>query len=212
VLLTVADSGAGMDSDTLARIFEPFFTTKEPGRGTGLGLSTVYGIVRQSGGHLEVKSETGRGSVFGVYLPAVLAEPEEAPVVPPPAGTVLGSEVILLVEDELQVRTLVRRILEMHGYRVLEAGLGEEAITRSREFEGQIHLLLTDVVMPRMNGRELYESLRKHRPDMRVLYMSGFTESAFPAEGVKEADFAFIQKPFDPGTLARKLREVLAGR
>ena len=209
VLLTVADSGTGMDSGTLARIFEPFFTTKEPGRGTGLGLSTVYGIVRQSGGHLDVRSESGHGSVFGVYLPAVDAEPEEAPAVLPVAGKVEGSEVILLVEDELQVRTLVRRILEIHGYRVLEAALGREAIARSRGFEGQIHLLLTDVVMPGMNGRELYESLRKERPGMKVLYMSGYTETAFAGDVISDADFAFIQKPFDPGMLARRIREII---
>jgi PAS domain S-box-containing protein len=215
VLLSVTDSGVGMDPETLARIFEPFFTTKEPGRGTGLGLSTVYGIVEQSGGHVEVWSEPGRGSAFRIYLPQVSAEeapsPEPSPGARVPRDT-RGSEIILLVEDDAQVRTLVERILVHLGYTVLAASNPTEAIDRSERFPQRIDLLLTDVVMPRMNGRQLYERLRNSRPDMRVLYMSGYTEKAFAMDGGNGADVTLIQKPFEPDALALRIREMLDAR
>jgi PAS domain S-box-containing protein len=210
VLLSVTDSGIGMDAETLGRIFEPFFTTKESGRGTGLGLPMVYGIVEQSGGRVEVWSEPGRGAAFRIYLPC--ASPEEAtalePILPAVAPKdVRGSEVILLVEDDRQVRSLVRLILERQGYRILEASGPTDAIAHSEQFPGHIQLLLTDVIMPRMNGRELFEELRARRPDMRVLYMSGYTEKAFAADAGPGA--SLIHKPFEPQALAIRIREIL---
>jgi len=213
VMLSVTDSGIGMDAHTLARIFEPFFTTKESGRGTGLGLPMVYGIVEQSGGRVEVWSEPGRGATFWIYFPRLSAEeamvPEPAPPVSVPQD-VQGSEIILLVEDDKQVRTLVRLILERQGYRILEAATPQDAIQISDRTPDHIHLLLTDVVMPRMNGRELYERLRMSRPDMRVLFMSGYTEKAFAADA--GPGVSLIQKPFEPAALTLRIREILDTR
>jgi signal transduction histidine kinase len=209
VMLAVSDSGCGMDDKTKARIFEPFFTTKEKGRGTGLGLSTVYGIVKQSGGTVWVYSEQGKGSVFKVYFPQMEEDAEfskpvlvETPVPP-------GSETILLVEDEDIVRGLARKILEQAGYDVLDARGGDEAIRLCHELPGPIHLLLTDVVMPETSGKEIAECLAKLRPSTRVLYMSGYTDDAIVHHGVLDSDVEFIQKPFTPLALARKVREVL---
>jgi PAS domain S-box-containing protein len=210
VMLSVTDSGVGMDAHTLGRIFEPFFTTKESGRGTGLGLPMVYGIVEQSGGRVEVWSEPGRGATFRVYLPRLSPEEASVPEPAPPVSVpkdVRGSEIILLVEDDMQVRTLVRLILERQGYRVLEAATPQDAIQLSEQTSEHVHLLLTDVVMPRMNGRELYERLGVSRPDMRVLYMSGYTEKAFAADAGPGA--SLIQKPFEPEALALRIREIL---
>ena len=209
VVLTVSDNGCGMEEKTKARIFEPFFTTKEKGRGTGLGLSTVYGIVTQSGGNIRVYSEPGEGTVFKVFLPQFDQEGE------PPAKVVVdttvpcGSETILVVEDEDIVRGLARRILEEAGYNVLDARGGEEAIRLCRERRGPIDLLLTDVVMPETSGREVAERLTRLRPATRVLYMSGYTDDAIVHHGVVDSDVEFIQKPFTPLALARKVREVL---
>jgi PAS domain S-box-containing protein len=209
VMLAVSDTGCGMDSETKSRVFEPFFTTKELGKGTGLGLSTIYGIVRQSGGHIWVYSEVGKGTTFKIYLPRIEGAVEEAEPLGARAVLAFGSETILLVEDETEVRKLVREILEMNGYKVLEVHRGEEALSVGQQYQGPIHLMVTDVVMPGISGRQLAERLAPLRPDMRVLYMSGYTENAIVHHGVLDEKTAFIQKPFTPGTLALKVREVL---
>jgi PAS domain S-box-containing protein len=210
VMMVVSDSGVGMDPTLLSRIFEPFFTTKEPGKGTGLGLSTVYGIIQQSGGHIEVSSRPGEGTAFKVYLPrvddaAVTTVPEEVQVAP----SSQGKEVVLLVEDEPQVRCIVKEILQLQGYTILEAKDGEEAIEISENYSGSIQLMLTDVIMPRMNGRELFEQLRSLRPEMKVLYMSGYTEGVIARHGTLEEGTTLIQKPFSFEDLTRKVRECL---
>jgi PAS domain S-box-containing protein len=208
-LLAVSDTGCGMDAATQARAFEPFFTTKGE-KGTGLGLATVYGIVEQAGGHVTVYSEVARGTTFKVYLPLAAAG-AEAPEVRPPAGPPPGgSETVLLAEDEGVVRTLARKVLEGHGYTVLEAGDGREALRLAALHAGPVHLLLTDLVMPGACGREVAERLRDLRPGLRVLYMSGYTDDAVVRHGVLEAEADFLQKPFTPEALARKVREVLS--
>jgi len=222
VMLEVSDTGAGMDEETRSHLFEPFFTTKEQGKGTGLGLSTVYGIVKQSGGHIAVESEVGRGSTFRIYLPRVAAPPPAEPRRAPEPATARGSapgeslapgrgETILLVEDAQRVRAVVREILEMTGYTVLEARHGAEAVEVATRHAGPIHLLVTDVVMPQMSGRELAQRLATLRPDLKVLYMSGYTDDAIVRHGVLASGIAFLSKPFTPDALALKVRELLDG-
>lgn len=210
VQLTVSDSGIGMDEETRLRIFEPFFTTKEHGKGTGLGLPTALGIVRQSGGHMWVYSEVNRGSTFKIYLPRVFEEAEPTTVTPKLPERVLGTATILVVEDAEMVRDAVRKILETSGYKVLIAANGAEAIELSAGFEKQIHLLLTDIVMPQMSGRQLAEILTSQRTDMRVLFMSGYTDSAVVYQEMLSPGTAFIQKPFTVDSLTQKVAEVLS--
>ena len=193
----------------LGKIFEPFFTTKEVGKGTGLGLSTVYGIVKQSGGHVWVYSEVGRGTTFKVYLPCIDRCAEEPELNVDNTKVVTGTETVLLVEDEEMVRDMAKEILEESGYQVLEAKHGHEALLVAEQHHGPIHLMLSDVVMPQMSGRELAEQLTPLRREMKVLYMSGYTDDAIVHHGVLDEGMAFIEKPFTPNALARKLREVL---
>jgi NO-binding membrane sensor protein with MHYT domain/nitrogen-specific signal transduction histidine kinase/CheY-like chemotaxis protein len=212
VLVAFTDTGIGMDPATQSRIFEPFFTTKGLGHGTGLGLATVYGIVKQSGGTVSVYSEPGRGSTFKLYLPRVTeAVPAGEDVAAPPL-LAQGTETILLVEDEEAVRTLAARALRACGYRLLVASGSAEAVEASGQQTGSIHLLLTDVILPGTTGPRLAETLGAERAEMRVLYMSGFTENAIVHHGVLDSDTEFIQKPFTPAALAVKVREVLARR
>ena len=209
VMLAVSDTGMGMSPETVAHIFEPFFTTKESGQGTGLGLSTVYGIVKQSGGYIWVYSEPGKGTTFKVYLPRVteLAESKTGAVQPPGAGK--GSETILLVEDEEAVRELASRILSAKGYSVVVAKSTQEAEQLATKHAGEIHLLLTDIIMPGTSGRELARRITERHPRTRVLYMSGYTDNVLAQGGVLEAGLSFLQKPFTPGALVQKVRDVL---
>ena len=208
VLLSVSDTGMGMDKETQSRIFEPFFTTKEKGKGTGLGLSTVYGIVKQSGGYVMVQSEEGRGTTFQIYLPRVEAA-AEINVAPVARVAVGGTETVLLVEDEESVRQLVRDTLAAKGYHVVEAENGEAGMAAAAQQTGKIDLVITDVVMPGMGGRELVKQLALTRPETKVLYLSGYTEDAILSEGTIESGAAFLQKPFTLVNLSRKVREVL---
>ncbi|HKI10813.1 MAG TPA: PAS domain S-box protein [Candidatus Acidoferrum sp.] len=209
VMLAVSDTGVGMDRRTIAHIFEPFYTTKESGRGTGLGLSTVYGIVKQSGGHIWVYSEPGKGSTFKVYLPRVDGPVEETGVAQPRALSKRGAETILLVEDEEEVRNLIQTVLTEHGYDVIPARDPQHAEQLAATYAREIHLLLTDVVMPGTGGRELASRITPHRPDIRVLFMSGYTENVITSGGMLEKGLAFLQKPFTPAVLVEKVREVL---
>jgi PAS domain S-box-containing protein len=209
VLLAVTDTGVGMTADTVAHIFEPFYTTKESGRGTGLGLSTVYGIVKQSGGYIWVYSEPGKGTTFKVYLPRVKDEVQAPTVETPVSRTRKAHETILLVEDEPVVRELAQMVLSERGYTVIEAHTPEEAERLAGNNGAQIHLLLTDVVMPGFSGRELAKRLTGRYPNLRVLYMSGYTHNVIAQDGTLEEGISFLQKPFTPQVLAVKVREVL---
>jgi PAS domain S-box-containing protein len=207
--LAVSDTGCGMDAKTQARIFEPFFTTKEMGKGTGLGLSTVYGIVKQSGGYIWIDSAPGQGTTFEIFLPRVEAPLEATPSPEVTMRALRGSETVLLVEDEEIVRAIARDTLQACGYTVLEAMNGGGAILISERHQGTIDLLLTDVVMPYMNGPELAQCLTAQHPEIRVLYMSGYTDEALAPHGILQPDIAFLAKPFTPDLLARKVRETL---
>jgi len=215
VMLAVTDTGCGMDTETQAHIFEPFFTTKEPGKGTGLGLATLYGIVKQSGGYVLVDSKVGRGTTFTIYLPRVDQAGQAAKAESPAEAltrAAKGSETVLLVEDELALRSLVRGVLESSGYSVLEAQHGRDAVSLCDRHKGSIDLLLTDVVMPHMSGRQLAEHLVPLHVNMKVLYMSGYADDALGEHRVLDPSVAFIKKPFTPDALARKVRDVLDDR
>jgi CheY-like chemotaxis protein len=211
VMLAISDTGLGMDSETQSHIFEPFFTTKGL-KGTGLGLSTVYGIVKQSGGYIWVYSEPGKGTTFKIYLPRVAEKAESPAQVASTAESVAaepGTETILLVEDETNLRYLARQFLEKQGYRVIEAADGAIAMQIAVAHEGMIHLLLTDVIMPGMNGRELAQRVSEIRPNTKVLYMSGYTENVIGHNGTLDAGVRLLQKPFTLSSLKSKVREVL---
>jgi two-component system cell cycle sensor histidine kinase/response regulator CckA len=209
VMLALSDTGTGMDADVMSQIFEPFFTTKEQGKGTGLGLATVYGIVKQSGGHVAVESEPGRGTTFRIYLPR-LDEPVEKAEIPEPVAPVAGGrETVLLAEDDPSVREIVAQVLAQKGYRVLRASDGQTALELARGAGLNIDLLVTDMVMPGMTGRELSDALSAERPGVRVLYMSGYTDDAVVRHGVLEEGMPYLQKPFASQALASKVRELL---
>ena len=208
-MLALSDDGSGMDKETLERLFEPFFTTKEVGRGTGLGLATVYGIVKQNDGFIEVDSEPGKGTTFRIYLPRHAGEapkggPERPVEIPKGHG-----ETVLIVEDEQEILSMGKTMLESLGYSVLASGTPAEAISMVEAHPGKIDLLLTDVVMPGMNGKELADRLRAVKPGMKCLFMSGYTTDVIAIHGVLTAEVGFLQKPFLMKDLAPKLREVL---
>jgi PAS domain S-box-containing protein len=210
ILLAVSDTGSGMDAATQARLFEPFFTTKGSGKGTGLGLSTVFGITKQSGGSVDVYSEPGHGTSVKVYLPRI-DQPVSVEAQDAKKRFARGSETILLVEDDDMVRTLVRETLQREGYKILDAPGPLEARKMAEHFKPAIQLMITDVVMPKVSGRELAEQLTRKRPHMKVLYMSGYTDNAVLNSGILQKEVAFLQKPFTPAALTEKVREVLEG-
>jgi CheY-like chemotaxis protein len=210
VLLQVSDTGAGMSPEVQAHIFEPFFTTKDVGKGTGLGLATVYGIVKQHDGYITVESTPGAGATFRIYLRRIEEAPRDAEVGAAASRAVTGSETVLLVEDEDGLRELAREILTAAGYKVLVAAGPVEGLELAGRHGGPIHLLLTDVVMPQMSGRELADRLVPEHPGMRVLYMSGYTDDAIVHHGVLDPGTVLLPKPFTPDALTRKVREVLA--
>jgi two-component system, cell cycle sensor histidine kinase and response regulator CckA len=208
VMLAVRDTGHGMDESTRARLFEPFFTTKTPGKGTGLGLSTVFGIIKQSGGTLDVSSELGRGTTVRIYLP-IIDQPLAAETEIVRCAAARGTETILLVEDDEMVRALVRETLNREGYRLLDAAEPLKARRIAEGYKGAIQLLITDVVMPKISGRELATQIVGRRPETKVLYMSGYTDTAIVKNGLEQNRIAFLQKPFTPAALTQKVREVL---
>jgi len=212
VMLALTDTGVGMTKEVQARVFEPFFTTKEKGKGTGLGLSTVFGIVKKRGGHVWLYSEPGKGTTFRVYLPRTGASSDRISSIPPSIGGVKGSETILLVEDDEQVRGVACSILRRQGYRVLEASNGGEALMACEQHPSPIHLLLTDVVLPRMSGRQLADRLLALRPEMKLLFMSGYTDEAIHQGAVLDSGATCLQKPLTPDMLSRTVREVLDRR
>jgi len=209
VMLAVADTGTGIDSETLAHIFEPFFTTKERGKGTGLGLATVYGVVKQSGGYVSVESAPGKGASFQIYLPRIEEPVSVAEPVAPIVEAFRGAETILLVEDADALRKLTHMLLEQHGYRVLVAANGAAALQLVEEKPESINLLLTDVIMPGLNGRALAGRLQLRQPGLKVLYMSGYTDDAIADHGVLAAGIQLLHKPFSEENLIHKVREVL---
>jgi CheY-like chemotaxis protein len=209
-MLAVADTGSGMPPEILDRVFEPFFTTKPTGQGTGLGLATVYGIVKQSGGDVWVHSEPGRGTTFKVYLPSTDAAVEESPAPGDAEPTARGGATVLLVEDELALRDLVLDTLSEAGYTVIAAAGAEEALDRAASHRGPIDVLLTDVIMPGISGPALARRLQELRPETRVVFMSGYTANTLGQQGVSEQDV--LEKPFSPAALVRKLESVLKNR
>lgn len=209
VMLSISDTGLGMDAETLAHAFEPFFTTKGSGKGTGLGLATVYGIVKQSGGNIWLYSEVGKGTAVKIFLPRVDDVASDPEIAARMETIPRGCETLLLVEDDAQVRRIIREVLEQQGYQVLTAANGEDAFKLAGDPQTQIHLLLTDVVMPQMGGRELAEQLSGLRSELKILYMSGYTDDAIVRHGLWDEKLHVIQKPFDSATVLRKVREVL---
>jgi PAS domain S-box-containing protein len=209
VMLAVSDNGSGMDKETQEHIFEPFFTTKEVGKGTGLGLSTVYGIVKQNNGFIWVYSEPGQGSIFKVYLPKVKGDAEPKEKEQTPVDNLSGSETVLIVEDNDSLRNFAQKVLQQHGYRTLVAENGEDALEVSKEYEGSIDLMITDVVMPKMGGKEAANRLQPLYPQMKVIYMSGYTDNAIVHHGILEPGLNFLEKPFTLESLARKVRKAL---
>ncbi len=209
VALQVSDTGCGIDDEIQSHIFEPFFTTKEMDKGTGLGLSTIHGIVTQSRGHVWFNTELGKGTTFEIYLPRIDERQEQDKIGNSTNELLHGTETILLVEDDEAVRRLECSILKANGYTVLEAQHCEDALAMATAHQGSLHLLVTDVVMPRMSGRELAEQLLELCPEIKVLYISGYTDDAIVRTGVLKSGFAFLQKPFVPAAFARKVREVL---
>jgi two-component system cell cycle sensor histidine kinase/response regulator CckA len=212
VVISISDTGIGMDETTQSHLFEPFFTTKNPGRGTGLGLATAYGIIRQSGGAIQITSQLGQGTTVRIYLPPAATKAPAAEKGAQKAGKLTGKETILLVEDEARVRKLIVDVLTARGYQVLEATRGEEAMRLCKAHGGVIDMAVVDVVMPEINGPDLVRQLVPLRPRMLVLYISGYTDEAIVHHGIPESGAAFLQKPFLPDALARKVREVLDGR
>jgi nitrogen-specific signal transduction histidine kinase len=209
VMLSISDTGCGMDAQTLSHMFEPFFTTKEPGKGTGLGLATVYGIVKQSGGSIWVDSELGRGTTLQIYLPRIDERVPDTASKPAELESSGGSETILVVEDEESVRKLICHALSTYGYKVVAAANGDEALLACERHNGPIPLMVTDVVMPQMSGRELADRLHQVHTGMLVLYISGYTDDAVIRHGLLHEPAAFLQKPFSPSALARKVRSLL---
>jgi PAS domain S-box-containing protein len=212
VMLAVTDTGTGMSPEVQARLFEPFFTTKPPGQGTGLGLPTVYGIVKQSDGCIRVQSEVGKGTSFEVYLPRVAAAPEDYPEEECEAGTLSGHETVLLVEDDKALRAVACRVMRKHGYQVIEAQDGREALEICGRSDGRIHIVVTDMVMPEMSGAELAQRIEARHPGIKVLLMSGYTRDATVRQSIMYEGSGFIEKPFTPDDLAAKMREVLEAR
>jgi CheY-like chemotaxis protein len=212
VMLAVSDTGCGMDAETKAHIFEPFFTTKELGKGTGLGLSIVYGVVKQSNGYILAYSEPGQGTTFKIYLPRVEESPDTMASRAPKLLLVGGTETILLVEDESSLRSIARAFLEGKGYTILEAQSGQEAVEIARQHRGQIHLLLTDVIMPGMSGRELAEALAGSRAGIKLLYMSGYTDELVKQHGILNPGLQLLEKPFTRESLLSRVRAVLDGK
>jgi CheY-like chemotaxis protein len=210
-MLSIADTGIGMNQETLSHLFEPFFTTKEQGKGTGLGLPAVFGIVRQHSGSIQPCSQLGRGTTFEIYLPRLDGTAVEARSNVPSLASVSGEATILLAEDEEIVRTLTGAVLRKHGYTVLEAENGLQALSVCREHAGPIHLLVTDVIMPGMSGLALAERLVRCHPEAKVLYMSGHSDDTLEHHGLLGTDVAFIQKPFPPSALAKQVQEALSG-
>ena len=208
-MLVVSDTGVGMDAAVQQHIFEPFFTTKGLGKGTGLGLATCYGIVKQSGGHIWIYSEPGQGTAFKIYLPRVADGNVRVVNAPEETDIRGGKETILLVEDEVLVLDFAVRALRKRGYTVLEASNGQEALHQARQYIGHIDLVVTDVIMPQMSGKLMAEQFHLIRPETRILYASGYTDSSIVAHGVLEAGVAFLQKPYTFTTLTRKVRDVL---
>jgi two-component system cell cycle sensor histidine kinase/response regulator CckA len=210
VRVEVRDTGIGIPKENVEKIFDPFFTTKPVGQGTGLGLATVYGIIRQTGGFVSVDSEVGRGTIFRIHLPRYQGEPAPAPAERPPPRDITGQDTILLVEDEEAVRSFAARALKLRGYQVLEASGGEEALELVRRHPAAIHLLITDVVMPNMDGPTLVRAVRRLRPDMGVIFMSGYAEEAFRRNDENAAELHFLAKPFGLKQLAAKVKDVLS--
>jgi CheY-like chemotaxis protein len=209
--MTVSDTGIGMSEETMQNIFDPFFTTKAEGKGTGLGLTMVYGIVRQSGGWIEVSSKLGEGASFSVYLPRIDTIPVRDQAGLASTTNLHGDETVLVVEDQEEVRRLTRAILESYGYHVIEAANGDEALSIGRRHPGEINVLVTDVILPGMNGKALSERLRLVRPKLKVIFMSGYPDEVICPRGIVGSSVAYLPKPFSPYSLAAKVRDVLKG-